>query len=515
MKQILNIFIKDFRHHWREVAASLALMVAFAWLEVRGWTGEYGVGIDISTVLIDRYLTGLVTALLPISWAFLIVRVVQGDSLVGDRQFWVTRPYDWKKLLSAKAVFVLASINFPLLLLDVFLLVKAGFRPTSYLAGLLWMQVLMILYFFLSAIALSTVTATLAQILLAVLLIALYMIGMVGLTQLIPYSNFSDRGDWLSAVLLIGTALAVILLQYTRRQTARARWLVAACGAAITFIALVTPYRTEMAREYPLSTPGQFHLALLPAKAFDSGEFIYAADGKVALRFPLSITGIPDESFVQLNGTTLTLENADGLRWDSGWEFAGQKLFPDQKVTSLDLRIKKSVFDRMKASPIKARLLVAFTLFHDRNQRQFVTPAGEFAMPGVGLCSAKTEYWHRIHCRVPMKSPEFLLISSENTSSTCPRSDRVSPDKPEEMAHGSVGGDDSEPAELGISPVKSVDLYLDGASRGICPGTPLVLSNPIMVSHNRIELQLDNLSLDNYRLGPEKFNLSNLVLKPQ
>jgi hypothetical protein len=50
MKQILNIFTKDFRHHWREIVASIALLVAFMWLDVRGWTREYTLGGDVATM---------------------------------------------------------------------------------------------------------------------------------------------------------------------------------------------------------------------------------------------------------------------------------------------------------------------------------------------------------------------------------------------------------------------------------------------------------------------------------
>ena len=42
MKQAFHIFRKDVRHYWLEIAASLALMAAFGWFEVRGWWGDEG-----------------------------------------------------------------------------------------------------------------------------------------------------------------------------------------------------------------------------------------------------------------------------------------------------------------------------------------------------------------------------------------------------------------------------------------------------------------------------------------
>src|SRR5229473_2455346 len=132
MKQILNIFKKDVRHYWRESVVSIALMAAFAWYDVRSWANEglTGYAYEAGSFFFDsRFLSGLVNVLLPISWAFVIVRVIQGESLVGDRQFWVTRPYEWKKLLAAKILFILVLINLPMLPAGMFLLFKAGFAP--------------------------------------------------------------------------------------------------------------------------------------------------------------------------------------------------------------------------------------------------------------------------------------------------------------------------------------------------------------------------------------------------
>jgi hypothetical protein len=138
MGQVGHIFRKDVRRHWREIAVSLAVLAAFAWKESRRWTGEPA---DLSP-----FLLALLTTLVPISWSFLIVRVVQDECLVGDRQFWITRPYEWKKLLAAKLLFVLVFVNIPLLALDIVLLLNSGFMPSSYLAGLLWLQLLWTLY---------------------------------------------------------------------------------------------------------------------------------------------------------------------------------------------------------------------------------------------------------------------------------------------------------------------------------------------------------------------------------
>jgi MFS family permease len=256
MRQVLNIFSKDVRHYWRECAASIALVAGFAWNEMRGWLGDDNMAFGIGGLLSFRFLSGLVVVLLPIAWSFLVVRVIQGESLVGDRQFWVTRPYEWKKLLTAKVLFVLTFVNLPLLVLDVFLLEKAGFTPTNYVIGLLWMQLMIALYFVLPFAALATVTATVAQMLLALLIIVLYGIGMGLLSDHIPSSSFSGSIDSLTASLLVSVCLAVTLIQFARRKTKHSRLIVGLAGAFLVIL-VATPYETLVVRQFPQIETGQ------------------------------------------------------------------------------------------------------------------------------------------------------------------------------------------------------------------------------------------------------------------
>src|SRR4030088_2367087 len=159
MKQILNIFRKDLRRFWREIAVSLALLATYSWNDVRGWAGERNLlaNAGLAALFGYQFLSGLVATLLPVAWAFLVVRVVQGEALVGDRQFWVTRPYEWKKLLAAKVTFAVLTINRPVPLADSFFLARGRFSPTRYVAGVLWMRLLVLFVVTLLVATLATV----------------------------------------------------------------------------------------------------------------------------------------------------------------------------------------------------------------------------------------------------------------------------------------------------------------------------------------------------------------------
>ena len=175
---------------------------------------------------------------------------------------------------------------------------------------------------------------------------------------------------------------------------------------------------------------------------------------------PLSVTGLSSESIVIVNGIFVTLDAPDGLRWDSGWKSPGIFLFPEQKNTRFSFNLKRKFFERVQSSQVRLRLYVAFTLFRDKDRRQFVVPRGEFALPNAGLCSVQAAYVPNIQCLGPLRRPSFLLMTTDMSANTCPLRKGESPANPGEIARGWSQNGESDPAEFGISPVTSFSLYL-------------------------------------------------------
>jgi len=516
MNQVLHIFRKDVRHHWLEIAASVALLAAFARFDIRSWSQPYGaMATGIAAALGTQLLPSLVDFLLPVSWIFLIVRVVQAESLVGDRQFWVTRPYDWKQLLAAKGLFVLTFVNIPPFLADAFLLAYAGFHPTHYIVGLLWLQLMWIFLLFVWLTALATVTNSIPQMLLALLLIVLDVIGTSALSSAIRKAELSGGIDQWWGLAIVGVAVIVILMQYSRRRTALSRWIAVGLCALLTLISVAssraTPDRSSIVRQYPLSTGSQpVELGLMPPAAHQDESAPFYND-EVSIRLPMSVAGIPKDSFLNLDGMIVTLTNARGFRWDSGWQTNSQWLFPEQKTTPLFFQIKQSVFDQLNSGPVTARFLLAFTLYRNQNRHQFVVPSGKFSLPEVGTCTTEPRYSRGIRCLAPLRRPAFLLVTSENSSSTCAPGDAETSPPSGIFLHDFVRGA-SEPAEMGISSIRQVDINLSEwepsvgrvVAVGICPGTSLILSTPQVTGRRGMELQFDNLSLADYQPGPRK-----------
>ncbi len=513
MKQVLHILRKDARHYWPEWAVSLALMVGFARHEIQSWrTGDVAIAGAWGIMRLE-FLLSLTVVLLPIAWMLLVVRTVQAEALVGDRQFWVTRPYEWKKLLAAKILFVLLTVNVPLLILDCYLLERAGFAVFPHLAGLLWMQLLIAIAFFLPIATLATVTATLAQVGLATLLLLLYLIGMAYIGSKIPSSSF---GSWTGSVLgafYLAACVAVILLQYARRRTAVSRAVILGLGVVVVLFVVLTPYGRLVARAYPQLGPGDkppVRLALLsPPRTQAVGPRL---GDEVLIHLPLSVSGIGETSIVAVDGEMLKVTDESGTRWNSGWQSHRESLLPGQERTYADFFLPKRLFEQMTSSPVTVKITLAFTEYENKKGREFMVPAGRFELPGVGLCSAQPPFFtRRMHCLAPLRRPPSGLLSMEASETTCNPMGEETLAPPGAKAYGWIQGDDSHaPAEFGISPVKSFDISPALQNQvsvrpfpvvGICPGTPIRLSNPKPIRRARMELVFRGIRLSDYRLG--------------
>src|SRR4029077_12054095 len=129
--------------------------------------------------------------LLPVTAVFFIVRLIQAETIPGDTQFWITRPYRWRSLLAAKLLFVSIFISVPVLVARVIILERSGFPLALEIVPLLWSQLLIIVGFCLPVAALASVTADMVTFVFSAL--ALLIIGFFGPAE-IPSIGILHRG---------------------------------------------------------------------------------------------------------------------------------------------------------------------------------------------------------------------------------------------------------------------------------------------------------------------------------
>src|SRR5215467_662232 len=241
MRQALHIFKKDVRHLRFEIAVTIIVAAAFAFTGARRalWL------VDPATNRTAAWT--MVLILLPLVWWTLIARVIHDEALTGDRQFWITRPYSWKSLLGAKALFILAFINLPLLLADGVILRAYGLHPLgTELPGLLWSQVLLAIVFVLPIAALSALTAGFVQLIFAMLTPCVIALVVAIIAPEVVLGGFWNGTDWVRTYclfLVIGAAgPAILVWQYSTRRTTPARLLAVAAAIVAVLGMMLTPW---------------------------------------------------------------------------------------------------------------------------------------------------------------------------------------------------------------------------------------------------------------------------------
>jgi hypothetical protein len=501
--QFFHIFRKDIHQRWREIVLSFALIVAYGWHEAtRSLTSA-----DMPDAF--SFLWQMLPLLLVVSWALLILRSAQAECLVGDRQFWVTRPYEWKQLLAAKFLFMAVFINVPLFILQVFLLLMAGFPPTSHLAGLFGLQLLWILILILPVVTLAAVTASIGQFMLSILGVLLYAIALQSVVPPAGVSGLYAVPGWLSILVIAGAGLVVVLQQYARRRTAPSRILLLSAGALVPIIIFATPYRILIERAYPLATarPLPVQLAFDPAKPA-SNEGGYPEKNKVHIRIPLLVSGVPEGNRVTAAGVTVSIQAPGGQQWSSGWHNAHGFFPPNRPHSQTFITLDRDFFDRVKSSPAKVQITYALEPAHARDSVRIVAQAGEFSVPGEGRCTFSPFQPGMIQCVFPLKAPH-MSVGVKSDEITCAPRQNETPLPPSLIGHGWVWSSSVFGVEFRISPVILRPLWVNEWGEvktryfypGVCPGTPLTMfTNWEDLPRTRIELEIDSIRLADYQL---------------
>ena len=216
MKQALHIFRKDVRHLTPELAMYGGLLVAFTVVTPLLWPGS-----GSHSEMLSMFAT-LLMVLLVVSWLVLVTRLVHEESLVGDRQFWVTRPYRWTSLLGAKLLFVALCIVAPFAIVEISLVLRAGLELWPALPGLLLNLMYFVLVVLLPFTLLATMTGMISRTFLA---LTILVVGWAGIFALVD--NFTTPRMMppfifeTFSIVVAGLLASLLIYQYAMRHTQR------------------------------------------------------------------------------------------------------------------------------------------------------------------------------------------------------------------------------------------------------------------------------------------------------
>jgi hypothetical protein len=402
MHQALHIFKKDVRYLRYELSLVVFFTCAFAAMHLRAAHNGF---------LNDAWLPEI---FLFIGLATLIGRLILAESITGDRQFWITRPYRWKSLLAAKLLFILTFVNLPILLAQLFILMADGFPLASNLPGLLWSQVLLLL-FSLPFVAF----ATLSSIKPYQLILFAVVIGVYGLAEGQPAGTLAGV-TWVPAsfalVVLFATAVAILLIQYKSRRTVFSRWL--ALGGLLVsgclFVGLPFPVvyavQSRLSKEPALGSSIQMALGQTPAQGFG----LSVLRPKVELHVPISVQGIPDGTEIQPDAFRISFDSPDSRRTELDApdcrDFKRATLGPTAATISLLCYADPEFFNRERNQPLTVNAALYFTLFGNaRSQTIPLSDRPATALDGLQCYVDNVRAEWDVYCRSAFRWPARMV----------------------------------------------------------------------------------------------------------
>jgi hypothetical protein len=524
MKQILHIFVKDARRQWLEILISLAVTAALVfnyWSPQHPGAMFYGGAVKFFPFGLVSDVPDLLKFIVPFSWWLLISPVIHEEKLVGDRQFWITRPYEWKKLLAAKVLFLVVFLYAPLLLAQCAILAEAGFTPFSSLRGLLYDSLLLTCVLVLPLIALATVTKNFARMTLAVLGVAGCFIAIALLAMNAPPDRIAIpyTGEITFFVSLCLCA-AVVILQYSRRNI-KVSWALLALIMVVLLGAFTrgggAPDDSVMDRTYPplQRTAAAAQFAYLEKEGGEPSAFVTDRRDRVGILVPVLVSGVPDGTVTIPNLLKVTIQSAGGARWTSVWQaYSDDKFFTGERVVSARFTMPRAVYDNFTGKPLNVQITFALTQVRAGSAEQLPLVQGDFAVQGLGVCTSSGEFAERpeirgLTCRAPLRHPELTLIRTALHTAPC---SGTSPNPDDNMQTAAwIGSTERDPADFGIVPVWSSPVSLTNQfvmagngpikMRHLCPQTPITFTRYTLAARTQASFSIDGFQLPHLNAG--------------
>jgi len=403
MQQAWHIFLKDTRYLYREIAALFALAVIFAWMSHSSAIARTG---DTAEALEVLYAVAI---------AYIIARLIHAESIPGENQFWITRPYRWTSLLTAKIIFLAGIIHLPVLIMQALLLLADGFSLGTIAPGLLWTQVFLLLGISLPCFALAAMTTGIVSFIGTILvLIAVGFVIVESRFQSLFLMFAPESLDWLRySIPFVAGALAVppvLYLQYRNRWTRLSELYaagVALCGAvAFLFLqwsALFPVQEMFSKQSFPMEITRD------ASKAFVSRLY---PNGLMNLSLPLRITGVPVGVRPQYEMFDLRWQRADGRALDLSRSRTGLGLHrndkdPNAVTLSGTFYAGRPFGDGGANQPVSLRATIYLTLFGNKRDKTIAFQAS--ALDAVDGLRCRDDYYDEIVCRAPFRWPGTLV----------------------------------------------------------------------------------------------------------
>jgi len=490
--QPLHIFRKDAIHLWPETLISVALLAAFGWAQVHTWVPQEGFNPASLGV-------GFLVVLLPVMWLVLMSRLVHDEELVGDRQFWITRPYTWYSLLLSKILYLFVFIGLPLIVMQMILLHHAGLYPMLVIPAVLKNLGMVAVIFLLPLLVIAAVTATFIRYISSALAGVIYLF----IVFLIAGYNWGDSLGapyviYFISISLLLILLAALLIQYALRKTFIARIMLIALPLVFIVFALITPVNLFSAHRFPDVSVGKLTFVDDPNLHQAEGN-VFSIEHKNLIQIPVHVelTGISDENFVVVERVHFTIDGPNGYHYNSDWIGDQYTFSNDVPNAILPVPMPTSVFDKIRNQPVAMHIELGTQTFRAGTPYTVTATEKPFPIPGHAICVVAPDTGV-LECRFPYSNPDIVQVTATAHSGNC-----ANPG-PQQAQAGTLLQPSTLPVRFSPVDITNTTLKVGNTDVPLCPGTPATFRSAIAGEYGRIHLDISNITLDPYafRVNP-------------
>ena len=422
MRLVLHILLKDARRFWWEIAVTLGLLASVARMDATR------VG------FIPGAMEGWLNLILPAVWAYLVALVIHDEALVGDRQFWLTRPYPWPALLVAKALFVLVFIHFFSFAVDVAILASRGFEPLAYLPQLLLKQLVLGAALTVPSAALAAVTKNLPQFIFAgVVIVTAGLFSLARIELPYPWIPVDEVRRALALWVLAPVATLIVLLQYARRWTApsRAIGLTAVLLAGTLFVYLPHSFSASLGCGLSQAPAAGHTLSIRVTPRNEPGPYAGYPRNIEQIRIPVVVSGIPENTTVEFDPLAFAIIGPGGERWEASKR--RERLDADTVSDWLSVErangegwqsliLGPSVYERIKGLNVSLVGEAAAALYREEKPIWMPVMSSARNVPRLGLCSSvvnedRGEGMLDVFCESPANIAPLVRVRLEDPAS--------------------------------------------------------------------------------------------------
>jgi hypothetical protein len=503
MNQILHIFKKDTRRFWLEILAALVIQVLF----VLHWPAQWKPQRYASST---HDLVFLILVLVPVGWWLLIARAVHAEGLVGDTQYWLTRPYEWSKLLAAKALFVGVWVYLPFLVGQTLLLMEGGLSPWRDAGG--WMDLALLVSGFaiVPLVALASVTANFARMtvtlfgtLVALLILLIFLSSQgAGYENAVPFPH----NIVIVAIIMAGCLFAIVL-QYATRRVWLSRFvlmatLLLALGAGTTLSAM---HESQIDRLYPVANSARAagaQFTLTPGNQHAVGWQPSERPGKFYILVPIVLSGVADNTAAQIDDVKFSFDAPDGFHFTAPWwRFEREHFLPGTHQFNVKIMLGRDLYERYRSATLKLNISLAVTELHVASRTTAVLTGQDFNVPGFGTCLGQrnTQFTGQLFCRSAFGPPPLTYVATTYSKLPCsgpqqPISERPTANDWRGSAYADV---------FSVGPIAAYMQYVNIWPRGLdsrrgldlCPGTQLYFTRYAITDRTRVDTTIPNFQL--------------------